>query len=427
VTEELGPRIEGAWRRSDLLFSLVAETALYERPIRLRQPLIFYLGHLPAFAWNQVGAGALGRARFRADFDRLFERGIDPPDTGDGPDDRLAWPQVGEVRAYGERVRSELRPVLDDVRLRSTLLMLLEHELMHHETLLYMLIRLPHSTKRAPRGLPPLVFDGAAPRQRVRIPEGRVELGAERGSLPFGWDNEFPACVESVPAFTIDSTAVRNRDFLEFVTAGGYEQRKLWSEEAWEWKLRRDHHVPSFWNATPDGWTCRTLFADVSLEQALDWPVYTTWAEASAFALFLGRRLPTEAEFHRAAYTTPAGERRLHPWGDEEPRAEDANVGFRAWAPRPVGGSPCGASAWGVLDLVGNGWDWTSTPFAPFPGFEPMPTYRGYSADFFDGRHFVMLGGSFATDDALLRRSFRNWYQPLYPYVFAQFRCVSSD
>src|SRR5262249_3719956 len=149
----------------------------------------------------------------------------------------------------------------------------------------------------APRGLPPLVFDRAASAQRVRIPEGPVELGAERGSLSFGWDNEFPACEEHVPAFTIDATPVRNADFLEFVTEGGYEQRKLWSEEAWNWKEGRNHRMPSFWNATADGWTCRTLFTDVSLEQALDWPVYTTWAEASAFALFYGRRLPTEAEF----------------------------------------------------------------------------------------------------------------------------------
>ena len=124
MTEDLGPRIEAAWSRSDLLFSLIAEATLYERPIRLRQPLIFYLGHLPAFAWNQAGAGALARPSFRADFDRLFERGIDPPDTGDGPDDRLAWPDTDEVRAYRDRVREELRPVLDDPRLRSTALML---------------------------------------------------------------------------------------------------------------------------------------------------------------------------------------------------------------------------------------------------------------------------------------------------------------
>jgi formylglycine-generating enzyme required for sulfatase activity len=261
----------------------------------------------------------------------------------------------------------------------------------------------------------------------VRIPEGRVELGAQRGSLPFGWDNEFPAWEVNVPSFTVDATPVRNADFLDFVKEGGYEERGLWPEEAWNWMRRRDHRMPAFWSATPDGWTCRTLFADVPLEQAMDWPVYTTWAEACAFARFLGRRLPTEAEFHRAAYTTSTGGRRLHPWGDAEPRAELANVGCRSWAPRPAGASPRGASDWGVLDLVGNGWDWTSSAFAPFPGFEPMPTYPGYSADFFDGRHFVLLGGSFATDDALLRPSFRNWYQPLYPYVFAQFRCVSAD
>ena len=137
-----------------------------------------------------------------------------------------------------------------------------------------------------------------------------------------------------------------------------------------------------------------------------------SWAEASAFARWRGARLPTEAEWRRAA--------------EGIPRPAPANVHFRHGSPVPVGSHPEGASAWGVLDLVGNGWEWTSSAFAPFPGFAPMPRYPGYSADFFDGAHYVMLGGSWATDEALLRPSFRNWFQPHYPYVFSQFRCARS-
>jgi formylglycine-generating enzyme required for sulfatase activity len=141
--------------------------------------------------------------------------------------------------------------------------------------------------------------------------------------------------------------------------------------------------------------------------------VYVSFAEALAYARWKHADLMTEAEFHRAAEGAP--------WGDPG----TANIGFTNWAPTPVGAYRNGASRWGVLDLVGNGWEWTRTKFAPFPGFTAWArTYPGYSADFFDDQHFVMLGGSWATDPALARRSFRNWFQPHYPYVFATFRTV---
>jgi len=147
-------------------------------------------------------------------------------------------------------------------------------------------------------------------------------------------------------------------------------------------------------------------------------------AEATAFARWRGRALPSEAQFHRAAYGTPEGRERSYPWGEAEPVRRRGVFDFRQWDPSAVGTHPGGDSAWGVSDLVGNGWEWTSTPFAPFPGFEPLPFYRGYSADFFDGRHYVMKGGSARTDASLLRCSFRNWFQPHYSYAYATFRCV---
>jgi formylglycine-generating enzyme required for sulfatase activity len=154
--------------------------------------------------------------------------------------------------------------------------------------------------------------------------------------------------------------------------------------------------------------------------------VYASHAEAEAFARWKGQRLPTEAEYHRAAFGMPKGGERPLPWGAARPGAMHGNFGFRHWDPVPVGSHPAGASAWGIHDLIGNGWEWTSTVFAPFPGFTPTPSYPRYSTDFFDGGHYVMKGASPATASELVRRSWRNWFRPRYPYPYATFRCVRS-
>jgi ergothioneine biosynthesis protein EgtB len=434
VPADLRDRLEAAWERSDLVLGLLTRDAWLERPIALRQPCIFYLGHLPAFAWNQVWRGMLGRPSFNAEFDRLFERGIDPVGDGYQPTS-VAWPSESEVLAYRDRVRDALRGTFDDVCAlqgkdpladRGRIYQLaIEHELMHHETLLYMFHQLGDRYKQEPAWLPPLMTRGAAEPGTARIPGGRVTLGASFERLPFGWDNEFPEREAEVPPFTMDTTPVRNAEFLEFLEAGGYERRELWTDAAWAWKERAGVRHPAFWDRDGSGWTCRTLFGAMPLEAARDWPVYVSWAEAQAYARSKGRDLPTEAEFHRAAFGSPGGAVRSHPWGDGAPCPDHGSFDFHDWAPTPVGSHPAGASAWGVHELVGNGWEWTSSVFAPFAGFTAYArTYPGYSADFFDGTHYSMLGASWATDAALVRRSFRNWFQPHYPYVFAKFRCV---
>jgi formylglycine-generating enzyme required for sulfatase activity len=204
-------------------------------------------------------------------------------------------------------------------------------------------------------------------------------------------------------AFAIDRHNVTNGDYLEFMTATGAPPPHFWARREGEW----------YW---------RGMFGLMPF--ALDGPVYVMHDEAAAYATWRGMRLPTEAEYHRAAYGTPEGVERLQPWGDELPDATRGNFGFANWDPVPVGSYPAGASAWGIHDLVGNGWEWTSTVFDGFPGFTPMPCYPVYSADFFDGKHYVMKGASPATASELVRRGFRNWFRPNYPYVYATFRCA---
>jgi ergothioneine biosynthesis protein EgtB len=304
---------------------------------------------------------------------------------------------------------------------------------MHAETLAYMLHQLPLDRKvreRVQKELPSVITPPVVHRS-IEIPAGVVTLGLERASESFGWDNEYEAQTVSVPPFAIDQYKVTNRQYLDFINAGGYETRAFWSDadkanddnNAWSWKSAHGISHPAFWKRQGQQWLYRTMFDDVPLP--LDWPVYVSQAEAKAYAKWAGKSLPTEAEWQRAAYGTPHGEERAYPWGDEAPADSFGNFDFARWDPVPVNAYPEGQSAFGVQGMLGNGWEWTSTQFAPFPGFEPFPFYRGYSADFFDGKHFVMKGGSARTAACMLRRTFRNWFQAHYQFVYTGFRCVS--
>jgi len=422
-------------RRSREIFDLIRPEAYLDRPIPLRNPVVFYEGHLPAFSVNTLVKKGLGRPGIDPRFERLFERGIDPEDASAVPGAPAAWPPRPEVQAYGdqadvrildafanEELENERNPVMRD---GLGVFTILEHEVMHQETLGYMWHRLPFDRKEPPASAPRPVTAGPPPaRASVRVPAGPATLGAIPGEIPFGWDNEFPRLRVDVPAFAIDVHDVSNADFMDFVDAGGYGRAELWSAEGWEWLRESATAHPIFWER-PDGdgeWRWRGMFEMIPLPPS--WPVYVSHAEASAYARWKGARLPTEAEFHRAAYATPDGSERLHPWGDDPPDPSRGHFDFAGWEPMPAGSHPAGQSAWGVHDLVGNGWEWTSTVFRPFPGFAPMASYPEYSTDFFDGKHYVMKGASPATGAELLRPSFRNWFRSAYPYVYATFRCV---
>jgi gamma-glutamyl hercynylcysteine S-oxide synthase len=428
---DLRARLKGARARSEELFQIVCPEAMYDRPLPERHRVIFYLGHLEAFDWNLLRE-PLGLGSFDPEYDKLFAFGIDPVDGGLPADQPRDWPSIGQVRAYNSQIRERLDAAIErtattdsgPARVDARLLeVAVEHRLMHVETLGYMLHQLPLDRKFLQPAQQPL---SAHPRHgagRVEIPAGTATLGLPRvENGPFGWDNEFEENRVEVPAFAIDPFSVTNGDYLLFVRDGGYAERSFWSEPAWEWITSQDRRHPTFWIPDGDSWCCRTMFAEVPLP--LDWPVYVSHAEASAYARWAGKELPSEAEWHRAACGTPEGHERAYPWGNEAPSARRGNFDFDRWDPVPVGSYPEGSSAFGAADLVGNGWEWTRTPFEPFPGFQPFSFYPGYSANFFDGKHFVMKGGSPRTAACMLRRSFRNWFQPHYPYVYAKFRCI---
>lgn len=429
--DQLLGRIRGARAQSEDLFKIVRPAALYDRPVPERHRIIFYLGHLEAFDWNLLRE-PLGLSSFDPASDQLFAFGIDPVEGGLPTDQPGDWPPVGRVLDYGKRLREQLDAAIRDAAAKDPSLknlehgrlleVAIEHRQMHAETLCYMLHQLPVDRKFSqPTALP--LAAPARKSRRVEIPAGAATLGLARSEDgPFGWDNEFEEHRVEVPAFAIDAYNVSNGDYLRFVREGGYESRALWSDSGWDWITSQEHRYPSFWRPNGNSWSCRTMFAEIPLP--LDWPVYVSHDEASAYARWVGKELPSEAEWHRAAYGTRSGNERAYPWGAEAPSARRGNFDFERWDPVSGGSYPEGDSDFGVADLVGNGWEWTRTPFAPFPGFQAFSFYPGYSANFFDGKHFVMKGGSPRTAAGMLRRSFRNWFQPHYPYVYATFRCV---
>ena len=428
----LSQGLSDARAQSDALFEIIRPEAFYERPIAERHRIIFYLGHLEAFDWNLFSRELPGLKPFAPGFDQLFAFGIDPVNGGLPDDQPEDWPKRDEVLRYVQSLRTSLSDELanalegaDDGRQRTLsqyVNVAIEHRLMHVETLAYMLHRLPLNLKRSRPGMPPPRAPQVRPHMTA-IPAGIATLGMKREEEgAFGWDNEFEEHSVFVPEFRIDTYKVTNFQYLHFVAEGGYGEKSFWSDAAWEWLRSSGTLHPAFWTRRGSQFFIRTMFDEVPLPP--DWPVYVSHAEASAYARWAGKELPTEAEWHRAAYGAHNGAERAYPWGDEPPAPGLGNFDFQYWDPSPVAAFPAGSSAFGVTDLVGNGWEWTRSVFAPFEGFEAFSFYPGYSANFFDNEHYVMKGGSARTAACLLRRSFRNWFQPLYPYIYAGFRCV---
>lgn len=363
--------------RTRELFGLITEDAYYDRPIPLRNPIVFYEGHIPAFAVNTLVKLTKNERGIDEHYEALFARGIDPEDEASAKTPTDLWPSRADVQGYGEEADALVERHLENCEAAFTIL---EHELMHQETLMYLFHALPFEKKRGvvwASGLPSEV--GRRPTLH-RVPAGQTTRGQD--ARFFGWDNEFPAHTLHVPEFEIASRKVTNGELIEFVEAAGASP-------------------PHFLEKHGDQWFRRTMFALEPMPE--DAPVYATHEQASEYARWKGMRLPTEAEWHRAATGAP----------------REGNFDFAHFDPVETSGP---ASEFGVYDLFGNGWEWTSSLFAPFDGFQPMPSYLPYSTDFFDGAHFVMKGASPVTPRELVRPSFRNWFRPNYPYVFASFR-----
>ncbi|MDQ3898301.1 MAG: SUMF1/EgtB/PvdO family nonheme iron enzyme, partial [Actinomycetota bacterium] len=257
--------------------------------------------------------------------------------------------------------------------------------------------------------------------EEVAIPGGPFVMGTDDEA--WAYDNERPAHVVDLPAFRIDAAPVTNRAYAGFVADGGYDDPRWWTEDGWAWRQKEDLRHPQFWRTEGDGRWSRLRFGwreDLPLDEPVQ---HVCWYEADAYARWAGKRLPSEAEWEKAASWSPDGRKRRFPWGDTEPDAARANLSQTHFRPAPVGAYPAGATSHGCHQLVGDVWEWTSSDFEPYPGFATFP-YREYSEVFFGSGYKVLRGGSWATSPLAVRTTFRNWDYPIRRQIFAGFRCA---
>ncbi|WP_445167431.1 ergothioneine biosynthesis protein EgtB [Mycolicibacterium sp. Dal123E01] len=329
-----------------------------------------------------------------------------------------------QSRAYCRSVRAAALDVLDtlpdrddDAEIAFRFGLVISHENQHDETMLQALNLRSGAPILAPRAALPHGRPGVAGTS-VQVPAGPFVLGVDAATEPLSLDNERPAHVVEVPAFRIGRVPVTNAEWRQFIDDGGYTQQRWWSVRGWEHRARADLSAPEFWNR--DG--TRTRFGHVE-EIPGDEPVqHIGYFEAEAYAAWAGARLPTEVEWEKAATWDPGlGARRRYPWGSDEPSGRLANLGGEGLRPAPVGAYPDGASAYGAEQMLGDVWEWTTSPLRPWPGFTPM-IYRQYSEPFFDGDFHVLRGGSWAVGADTLRPSFRNWDHPIRRQIFSGVR-----
>ena len=359
-------------------------------------PVGWHFGHLAVFEAFWILEQAHGEQAVSEDWRRIFDPRENPKRArGELPSRETLLSFAGEVRA---RVEARLRApgvsrseLLEDAYVYG---LVLAHEQQHAETIATVLRMRPEPRRKAsgfplPEDRP---FVRGAP---LEVPAGSFLMGEDDPLV--GYDNERRAQEVSLESFRIDRSPITNGEWLSFVEAGGYERPAWWTEEGRGWRARTGVTHPATWRRDGSGWQLQALGGDVPLP--LGHPVEGISAhEADAYAAFSGARLPTEAEWERAARLFDRG----------------SHTGLRCGATRA-----CGAES----DFVGNVWEWTASTFAPYPGFEPYP-YPGYSVPWFDGRHRVMRGGSWATLERIARPAFRNWYEPHLRRMFVGLRLV---
>jgi iron(II)-dependent oxidoreductase len=425
LREHIATELERARRRTAALTDAVDEQDLIGQHSPLMSPLVWDHAHIgnQEEIWLVRDVG--GRAGVRTDIDQMYDAFQNA--RADRPSLPLLSPE--QARSYVRQVRDEVLDVLSAAPLNDRPLtragfafgMVLQHEQQHDETML--------ATHQLRRTGPPLQAPAPQPARSQQLPAEVLVPGGpfSMGTSTEAWalDNERPAHQVEVPGFWIDIVPVCNGDYLAFVESGGYDDPRWWTAAGWGHRQQAGLTAPLFWHRDGGDWYRRSFGVELPLDPE-EPVVHVCQHEATAYAAWAGRRLPSEAEWEKAARWDPAtGRSRRYPWGDGDPTPELANLGQRHLRPARVGSYPAGASALGVHQLIGDVWEWTSSTFLPYPGFRVFP-YPEYSQVFFGSDYAVLRGGSFGSDQAAARASFRNWDYPVRRQIFAGFRTART-
>jgi len=421
LAEQFHAALVAARLRTLTLVEAVSDHNMSRQHDRLMSPLVWDLGHIAAFEDLWLCQRVGGLAPLRPDLAEVYDAAETPrPERGDGRhlprQEAIAFLEEVRGRALGVLERSELSAPDDDLHSGAFAWdMAVQHEHQHNETMLQTLALAAPGVYSPARNVVPTV---ARPHDMVLVEAGPFTMGDPGEG--FAYDNERPLHQVDLPAFEIDVTPVTNGAYLEFVADGGYGRPELWSDEGWRWRVAAGAERPLYWTASGGE---RRFERTEELNAAL--PVmHVSWYEADAYARWRGARLPTEAEWEKAAAHDPAaGHSRRFPWGEGAPTSERANLDQLAFGPLPAGSLPGGASAHGVLGLMGDCWEWTASTFGGYPGFRAFP-YREYSEVFFGDRYRALRGGSWATRPSVSRNTFRNWDLPERRQIFTGFRCA---
>ncbi|WP_425524751.1 ergothioneine biosynthesis protein EgtB [Saccharopolyspora ipomoeae] len=425
LREHVATELARTRRRSARLTDAVDDEDLVKQHSPLMSPLVWDLAHVGSQEELWLVRDVGGREPIRPDIDDLYD--AFQHRRADRPELPLLGPR--EARDYIGTVREKVFDLLDDAPLEGRRLveqafafgMIVQHEQQHDETMLA-----THQLRDGPPALhaePPTAAPAEALPGEVFVPGGPFTMGTSTEA--WALDNERPAHEVHVDAFYLDTTPVTNAEFARFIDAGGYRDPQWWSETGSRYRAKASLEAPRFWFRDGDRWW-RRRFGHVEEVPGDEPVVHVSFHEAEAYAAWAGKRLPTEAEWEKAARYDPAtGRSRRYPWGDDEPDETRANLGQRHLRPAPAGAYPLGEAPCGARQLIGDVWEWTSSDFLPYPGFVAFP-YREYSEVFFGSDHKVLRGGSFGTDRAACRGTFRNWDFPIRRQIFAGFRCART-
>jgi iron(II)-dependent oxidoreductase len=422
---------EARTRTLDLVTDLDEEQLMGPR-LGIVNPLRWEIGHIAYFQEAWCLRHFLGRESILANSDKLYDSARVQHDTRwDLPlpsrQNTLSFMQNVLDRVV-ESNQSSTHKQIQSYGQTYFLQLALFHEQMHAEAITYTRQTLSYGAPQFTGPEAPASIEQSEPRLGgdAYIAGGRFLLGSSPES-GFTFDNEQWAHEVEIEPFSMSRTAVTQGEFATFVEDNGYLRPEFWSEAGWQWRQSQAAEHPVYWRRESKAqWLRRHFDQWAALEDRLP-VIHVNWYEAEAYCRWAGRRLPTEAEWEMAASCEPspqsrsiANRKRVYPWGDEPPTAERANLDWFAMGCLKVDALPAGDSAFGCRQMIGNTWEWTSTNFGAYPGFEPGP-YREYSAPWFDD-HKVMRGGCWATRSGMIRNAYRNFYTPERRDVWAGFR-----